>query len=251
MIEAMSGERTARARPTRIRIALGPARAAAVAAAPPAPAAPDEAPQHPVAEEGHDAGHDHDQGLEPDVVVLDVGHLVGDDALELDAVELFEDAGRDADHGRLRLAARGEGVGRRVVDDVALGRGQAGGEGQPLDDVIEVGELVLGDRASLADAEDDLVARVVADRGRAHGDGQGDDEAALAPAGHVLEEPDQDEDEGHEEDDEGGGFPLVARDLFVHGRPRAGTCTLGTCPRQKQGDTYEAYMSPYGIRTGP
>ena len=201
----------------------------ATAAAAPA-AAPHERPEHPVAEQGHDAGHDHDQRLKPDVVVLDVGHLVGDDAFELDPVELLEDASRDADDGRLGLAPRGEGVGGGVVDDVALGARDAGGDGQALDDVIEIGELVLGHGPGPADAEDDLVARIVADGGHAHGHGDGQDEPALAPAGHVLEEPGQDEDEDHEKDDEGGGFPLVARDLFVHGRPLE-DMNRGTCPR--------------------
>ena len=53
-----------------------------------------------------------------DVVVLDVRQLVGEHALELDPVHLLEQAGGDGDRGVLRVAAGGEGVGRRVVDDV-------------------------------------------------------------------------------------------------------------------------------------
>ena len=60
-----------------------------------------------------------------DVVVADVRQLVGEHALELDPVHLLEQAGGDRDRRVLRVAAGGEGVRRRVVDDVDARLGQA------------------------------------------------------------------------------------------------------------------------------
>ncbi len=93
-------------------------------------------------EQGHDAGHDHDQRLEPDVVVLDVGHLVGHHALELRPVHLLQQAGGDAMR-RARGRARWRRRWGRVVDDVgpAAPAGRPRWPGPPH--VEEVGELVL------------------------------------------------------------------------------------------------------------
>ena len=62
--------------------------------------------------------------------------LVGEHALELDPVHLLEQPGRDGDRGVLRVAAGGERVRRRVVDDVDPRLGQAAGDAQPLDEVV-------------------------------------------------------------------------------------------------------------------
>ena len=83
---------------------------------------PDAAPEAPAQEEVGDqrdhADEDADQRGEADVVVADVRHLVGEHALELLAVEHLHQPARDGDGGVLRVAAGGEGVGRRVLDDV-------------------------------------------------------------------------------------------------------------------------------------
>ena len=169
----MRGENAARRRPDDDEV---PARAALVAARPAPSPAPPEAAHHPVAEEGGDADHDHDDRLEADVEVLDVRHLVGDDALELGPVHLRQQAGRDADDRVLGIAARGEGVRRRVVDHVAAGHRDAGGDGQALDGVDEIGELLFRRGPGAADGQDDLVARIVADEGQAgRDDDRGDD----------------------------------------------------------------------------
>ncbi len=57
------------------------------------------------------------------------------DALELLAIELLEEAGGDGDRGVLRVTPGGEGVRRRVVDDVHLRHRQARGERDLADDV--------------------------------------------------------------------------------------------------------------------
>src|SRR5690606_37744494 len=71
-----------------------------------------------------------------------VGKLVGDDALELVAVELFERAAGDGDDGVGGGEPGGESVdGPFVVQDVDGGNGRAGGDGHFLDDVEEAAFL--------------------------------------------------------------------------------------------------------------
>ena len=87
-------------------------------------AAPEGGAGHHVGEQGDRADEDADEQAEADVVVRHVGQLVADDALELLAVELLEKPRRDGHAGVLRVATRGEGVGRGVVDEVdACGSG--------------------------------------------------------------------------------------------------------------------------------
>ena len=80
-----------------------------------------------------------DEQREADVVVAHVRQLVADDALQLLAVELLEQARGDGDAGVLRIAASGEGVGRRVVDDVdAWASGMLAAIGQLPDHVHQL-----------------------------------------------------------------------------------------------------------------
>ena len=79
--------------------------------------------------------------ISEDVVVADVRHLVGDDALQFLAVHQLEQAPGHGDRGVLRVAAGGEGVGRVGVDDVDLGLGYARRDGDFLDDVVQLVEL--------------------------------------------------------------------------------------------------------------
>ncbi len=137
-----------------------------VAADFPASSSPPQRPHDPVAQENDHPDHHHGQRLEADVIILDMGHFMGNDALELDPVELLKQPRRHAEDGMRRIASRGEGVGRRVVDDIAAGRGQAGGDGQPLDDVEQVRKLLLGDRTGMADGQGDLIPGVIARQGR-------------------------------------------------------------------------------------
>ena len=122
--------------------------AAGVAAAPAAAHAAPEAPaQEEVGDQRDHADQDADERREADVVVADVRHLVGDDALELLAVEALEQPARDGDGGVLRVAPGGEGVGRGLVDDVHRRHlRQAGGDRHLLDDVVELRRLARGSR---------------------------------------------------------------------------------------------------------
>ena len=113
----------------------------------PAPAAEPQGPDADVGQQGDGADHRHGQCGHEDVVVLDVAELVGQHRLELDAVHLLEQAGRDGDGGVLRVPPGGEGVGGVVLDDVEAGLGQAGGDAQALDDVVEPGVLLDRRRA--------------------------------------------------------------------------------------------------------
>jgi hypothetical protein len=70
---------------------------------------------------------------------------VGDDALELVPVELVEQAARDGDGGVLGVAARGEGVRGRVLDDVDLRHREAAGYRHLLHDVEEAGGVFVRD----------------------------------------------------------------------------------------------------------
>ena len=88
-----------------------------------------------------DADQRDGQRRHEDVVVADVRQLVGEDAFELDAVHLLEQAGGHGDRRVLGVAPGGEGVRRRVVDDVDARLGQAAGDAQALDEVVQA--LVL------------------------------------------------------------------------------------------------------------
>src|SRR5918996_3263902 len=76
------------------------------------------------------------------VAILDVRQLVSDHTLELVARELSEKSGGDGDGGVLGIAAGGERVGGRVVDDVDPRLGDAGRNAESFDDVVEL--LVAG-----------------------------------------------------------------------------------------------------------
>ena len=81
---------------------LEPAAAAVAVARATAAAAPEREAQEEVGQERDRRRPDADDQREPDVEVADVRQLVADDALELLAVELLEEAGRDRDRGVLR-----------------------------------------------------------------------------------------------------------------------------------------------------
>ncbi len=67
--------------------------------------------------------------------MADVGHLVGQDALELIARELGAQAAGDGDRGVLRVAPGGEGVEGGVVDEKDSGHRHARGDGKLFDHI--------------------------------------------------------------------------------------------------------------------
>ena len=66
-----------------------------------------------------------------------MGEFVGDDAFEFGAVHLVEEAGGDGHRRVVDIAARGKGVGSRIVDHVNLGFGDSGGDRNGLDQIVE------------------------------------------------------------------------------------------------------------------
>src|SRR3546814_7475589 len=101
-----------------------------------------------------------------DVVVLDVAQLVSDHALELDAVQLLEQARGDGDGRVLRVAPGGEGVRRGIVDDVDAGLGEPACDAEPLDEVVQPRVLLHRRGLGPADGEGDGVGLPV--RSEAH-----------------------------------------------------------------------------------
>ncbi len=51
----------------------------------------------------------------PDIIILDVAQLVGKNPFQFGVIHYFQDSAGGADGGVLRVAASGEGVGRRVI----------------------------------------------------------------------------------------------------------------------------------------
>ena len=202
-----------------------PATVSAPASSSPAAAEP-EAAQEEVGDQDRRADQDADEHGVADVEVGDVGHLVRHDALELVAVELFEEAAGDGDGGVLGVAARGEGVRGGVVDDVDLRHREARGYGHLLDHVEEYGGVVVRDLPGPRGGEDHLVARVVADEAGddAHYQGQGEAEegAYRVPEPGEPDDVAEDGDEGEEGGYEQQAVAPVAGDALPEG-------ALGLC----------------------
>src|SRR5919199_4264944 len=142
---------------------------------------PPETAQEEVGDENGGTDEDTDEHGVADVVVAHVGHLVRDDALQFVPVQLLEQARGYGYGGVLRAAARGEGVGGRVLDDVDLRHRQAAGDGHLLDDVEEDGGVLVGYLSSPGGGEHHPVAAVVAREARdgAHDEGEGEPEESL------------------------------------------------------------------------
>ena len=102
--------------------------------------------------------------------------LVGHDALELLAIELLEQARRDRHRRVLRVAARRERVGRRVVDEVDLGHRHVRRDRHLLDDVVQLRQGLGIDLLGARHAQHDRVAGVVREQRRDQPEGDRDDE---------------------------------------------------------------------------
>ena len=70
--------------------------------------------------------------------MLDVGQLVGHDPTHLAGIEQAQQARGGGHRGILRVAARGEGIGRFLVDQVDTRHRQPGLGGQLLDHAVEL-----------------------------------------------------------------------------------------------------------------
>lgn len=87
----------------------------------------------------------HEAGVQGHVAVEHVTELVRDDGLQLVAVELFECARRDADHGTLEGRAGCEGIDRRLpLEHPDVGLGHLGRERHLGDDVEQLPVTRIG-----------------------------------------------------------------------------------------------------------
>ncbi len=185
------------------------------AAASPVAAAEERDAQEQVGDEADrddEAEHDH---RDPDVVVLDVPHLVRHDALELVVGEDLEDAGGRRDARVLRVTPGRERVRRRVVDDVHLGHRQALGDREVLDDavqprVVRLLDLVRTAHRQREGARGEVLEQRVPDRDHQRDD---DDRHILVDPGRQRTEAADDQDE---QDDDEDGVALVLRDRAIH-----------------------------------
>ena len=126
--------------------------------------------------------------------------------------------------GVLRVAAGGEGVRRRVVDDVEARLGEAAGDAEALDEVVEPAVLLDGRRASPAHPQRDGVGLPVGDGRRRRPRARSAKTMKYGPA--ADEQVERGADRQHEADegeDQEVGAALVLSDLVVH----AGVRVLG------------------------
>jgi hypothetical protein len=104
--------------------------------------------------------NDGDQRHQADVAVADVRELVGDHALQLPLVHQVQQARADTDVRLVGAPAGGEGVGRRIVDDVDRRRlGEAGGDRDRFDHVEEPRVLLPVGRVGTGCAGHDAACR--------------------------------------------------------------------------------------------
>ena len=116
----------------------------AVAAA--ADAAPLQGAQDHVGDQRDQADRDADDRHVARVEIGDMGHLVGDHALQLVAIERVQQAARHDDRGIVRRGAGGEGIERVGLHHQQPRHRHARGDRHLLDDVEELRRVFLGDR---------------------------------------------------------------------------------------------------------
>ena len=169
-----------------------------------------------IGEDG-DTTHQRDsKGGYQDVVVADVGEFVRHHTFELDPVQLLEQTGGDRDGSVPRVASGGEGVRCRIVDDVDARLGQATGDAQPLDEVVQPLELVGVGRTCPTDGEGDGVGLPVRGEGDDTRNDQrddGSDQPVTEQHPHRSTHQNQQADEA---DDEGCTLAAIGADEFEH-----------------------------------
>ena len=187
-----------------------------------------------VRHQGDRADHRDRQRRHQDVVVADVTQFMGEHTLEFDPIHLLEQTGRHGDRRVVRIAAGGEGVRCRIVDDVDAGLGQATGDAQPFDEVVQ--PLVLrgiGGRRPTHTQRDLVGVPVRAERHDAP-----NTRAITANSGPLPKiRPDDradDDDDDHEPDDEQHAAALVRADQFEH-REATRTDRIRTRPSAPHG----------------
>ena len=107
-----------------------------------------------------------------------MGQLMGENALELVEVEDLEDPCGHRHRCLLRRAAGGEGIGLWRLDHVDRRHRHPLLLGEPTNDGIDLGQLLLGDRSGPAGGKRHLVGEEVGEEVEADGDGEAEPIAA-------------------------------------------------------------------------
>ena len=71
-------------------------------------------------------------------MILDVAHLVARHTFELLAVHDLDQSGREGNGRLIRTDSRGEGVGRRILNHVDVGFGDAFTDSQGVDEIMQL-----------------------------------------------------------------------------------------------------------------
>ena len=124
--------------------------------------------------------------------MFDVRELVRQHACQLVVVEDLEDAFGGGDRRVLRIASRGERVGRRLRNDVHPRHRQPGALREMRHDPVQA--MVRADLLRSVAAQDDLVGPEVRDEVRHDGEQEADDKA-LSAANQLADEQ---KEPGHE-----------------------------------------------------
>src|SRR3989441_5982441 len=147
-----------------------------------------------------------------------MGELVGEHPLELVTVELVQQAAGHGHRGVRRIATGGKCIRRAVFDDVHPWLGDPGADRQLLDDVVQLGLLLVPDFVRLRHAEHDLVTGEVGHEGRATGNRQRkgqDEEAGISAHRDGTQDVGEQRHQPDKEPDQQPGAPAVAGDLVV------------------------------------
>ena len=125
---------------------------------------------------GKGRGDGHDQS----VAMADMAQLMGHDAGDLVAAEQIEQTGRSGDSGVLGIAARGKGIGLRIIHHINLGHRQVCAPGKLLNQAIEFRRRLPVHLAGAMHAQYHLVGIPIGKHIHANGHHKCDDHALLA-----------------------------------------------------------------------
>ena len=141
-------------------------------------------------------------GADENVAVFDVRQLVRDNAFELVLAEDLQNTLRRRNRGVRRIAAGGEGVGRRIRNHVNLRHRQARARDEPFDDGVQ--RVAWTDLLRVVHPQDDLVRKPVRPEVHEHCEHERHHEP-VRPAKQVAD----DEQNAAQESQQQGGFQSV------------------------------------------
>ena len=152
--------------------------------------------QH-LGDHGDGAGDGRHDGAGEDIAVLDVAHLVAEDATQFALGQEALDTRGDGDHGVLRVAASRECVRRFVVDDEDARHGHAGELGNLADEAVEARVIGFRDLPRPRHAECELIAEPVG--AEVHDAGENEEDNGATGAADEATHGDQEARQGRQE----------------------------------------------------